>query len=37
MASWIYEEKFLTDMQFLFETSSFTTAHDDDLEHLAQQ
>jgi hypothetical protein len=31
MASWIYDEKFLTSMQFLFETSSFTAAHDDDL------
>jgi hypothetical protein len=37
MASWIYDEKFLTGMQFLFETSSFTAAHDDDLEHPAQQ
>jgi hypothetical protein len=31
MASWIYDEKFSTGMQFLFETSSFTAAHDDDL------
>jgi hypothetical protein len=31
MASWIYDEKFWTGMQFLFRTSSFTTAHDDDL------
>jgi hypothetical protein len=31
MASWIYDEKFLTGMQFLFETSSFTATHDDDL------
>jgi hypothetical protein len=37
MASWIYDEKFLTGMQFLFGTSSFTVAHDDDLEHPAQQ
>jgi hypothetical protein len=32
MASWIYDEKFPTDMQFLFKTSSFTAVHDDDLE-----
>jgi hypothetical protein len=31
MALWIYDEKFSTDMQFLFGTSSFTAAHDDDL------
>jgi hypothetical protein len=31
MASWIYDEKFPTGMQFLFGTSSFTTAHNDDL------
>jgi hypothetical protein len=37
MASWIYDEKFLTTMQFLFGTSSFTAAHDDDLEQQAQQ
>jgi hypothetical protein len=37
MASWIYDEKFLTGMQFLFKTSSFTAADDDDLEQLAQQ
>jgi hypothetical protein len=37
MASWIYDEKFLTAMQFLFGTSSFTVAHDDDLEQQAQQ
>jgi hypothetical protein len=37
MASWIYDEKLSTGMQFLFETSSFTTVHDDDLEHPAQQ
>jgi hypothetical protein len=37
MASWIYDEKFPTGMQFLFGTSSFTAAHDDDLEHPAQQ
>jgi hypothetical protein len=38
MASWIYDEKFSMGMQFLFRTSSFTVAHDDDdLEHPAQQ
>jgi hypothetical protein len=31
MASWIYDEKFPTGMQFLFGTSSFTTAPNDDL------
>jgi hypothetical protein len=37
MATWIYDEKFPTSMQFLFRSSSFTAAHDDDLEHPAQQ
>jgi hypothetical protein len=37
MVSWIYDEKFPMGMQFLFGTSSFTVAHDDDLEHPAQQ
>jgi hypothetical protein len=37
MASWIYDEKFLMGMQFLFGMSSFTAARDNDLEHLAQQ
>jgi hypothetical protein len=31
MASWIYDEKFPTGMQFLFRTSSLIAAHDDDL------
>jgi hypothetical protein len=31
MTSWIYDEKFSTGMQFLFRISSFTAAHDDDL------
>jgi hypothetical protein len=31
MASWIYDEKFSTGMPFLFRTSSFTAAHDDDM------
>jgi hypothetical protein len=37
MASWIYDEKFPMGMQFMFRMSSFTAAHDDDLEHQAQQ
>jgi hypothetical protein len=37
MASWIYYEKFLRDMRFLFGTLSFTTEEDDDLEHPAQE
>jgi hypothetical protein len=31
MASWIYDEKFPTGMQFLFGMSSFTATYDDDL------
>jgi hypothetical protein len=31
-ASWIYYEKFLTDMRFLFRMLSFTVEEDDDLE-----
>jgi hypothetical protein len=37
MTLWIYDDKFLTGMQFLFETLSFTTGEDDDLEHPAQE
>jgi hypothetical protein len=37
MASWIYDEKFLTDMRFLFGMLPFTTGEDDDLEHLTQE
>jgi hypothetical protein len=37
MASWIYDEKFSTGMQFLFGTPSFTVAHDGDLEHQAHE
>jgi hypothetical protein len=37
MTSWIKDEKFSMGMQFLFGTSSFTAAHDDDLEHPTQQ
>jgi hypothetical protein len=37
MAMWIYDEKFLTDMRFLFRTLSFTVGKDDDLERPAQE
>jgi hypothetical protein len=37
MAPWINDEKFLTDMRFLFRTLSFTAGEDDDLEHPAQE
>jgi hypothetical protein len=37
MTLWIYDEKFLMGMQFLFGMSSFTTAHDDNLEHPAHE
>jgi hypothetical protein len=37
MAPWIYDEKFLTGMQFLFRTLPFTAGEYDDLEHLAQE
>jgi hypothetical protein len=37
MAPWIYDEKFLTDMRFLFRTLSFTAGEYDDLEHPAQE
>jgi hypothetical protein len=37
MASWIYDDKCSMSMQFLFKTSSFIAAHNDDLEHPAQQ
>jgi hypothetical protein len=37
MALWIYDEKFLTGMQFLFRTLPFTVGEYDDLEHLAQE
>jgi hypothetical protein len=35
--SWIYYEKFLMDMRFLFRTLSFTTEEDDDLERPTQE
>jgi hypothetical protein len=37
MATWIYDEKFLTGMQFLFETLPFTVGEDNNLEHQAQE
>jgi hypothetical protein len=37
MTSWVYDEKFLTDMQFLFRTLPFIAGEDDDLEHPAQK
>jgi hypothetical protein len=37
MASLTYNKKFSMGMQFLFGMSSFIAAHDDDLEHPAQQ
>jgi hypothetical protein len=37
MAPWVYDEKFLTGMRFLFETLPFTTGEDDDLEHSTRE
>jgi hypothetical protein len=37
MASWIYDEKFLMDMRFLFRMLSFMVKEYDDLEHPAQE
>jgi hypothetical protein len=37
MASWIYDEKFLTGMWFLFEMLPFRTGEDDDIEHPTQE
>jgi hypothetical protein len=37
MVLWVYNENFLTGMQFLFGTLSFTAGEDDDLEHPAQE
>jgi hypothetical protein len=37
MALWVYDKKFLADMQFLFGTLSFTTGEDDNLEHSTQE
>jgi hypothetical protein len=36
-ALWIYYEKFLTNLRFLFRMLPFTTEKDDDLEHSAQE
>jgi hypothetical protein len=37
MAPWIYEEKFLTSMRFMFGTLTFAAGEDDDLEEPAQE
>jgi hypothetical protein len=37
MATWIYDEKFLTGIQFLSGTLSFTAVEDDDLERPTQE
>jgi hypothetical protein len=37
MVTWIYDEKFLTGIQFLSRTPSFTTVEDDDLERPTQE
>jgi hypothetical protein len=37
MVLWIYDEKFLTNVRFLFGTLSFTAEEDDDLEHPTQE
>jgi hypothetical protein len=34
---WVYNKNFLTGMQFLFRTLSFTAREDDNLEHPAQE
>jgi hypothetical protein len=37
MTLWIYDEKFITGMRFLFKMLPFTVGEDDDLEHPAQE
>jgi hypothetical protein len=37
MTMWIYDEKFLTGIQFLFGTLSFMAVEDDDLERPTQE
>jgi hypothetical protein len=37
MTSWIYDEKFLTGMRFMFRKLPFTAGEDDDLGHSAQE
>jgi hypothetical protein len=37
MVMWIYDEKFLMNMRFLFGTLSFTMGEYDDLEHSAEE
>jgi hypothetical protein len=37
MSTWVYEEKFLTSIQFLSGMLSFTVVKDDDLERSTQE
>jgi hypothetical protein len=37
MTLWIYDEKFIMGMRFLFKMLPFTVGEDDDLEHPAQE
>jgi hypothetical protein len=37
MAPWIYDEKFLTGMRFLFGTLPFTVGENNDLDHPTQE
>jgi hypothetical protein len=37
MTLWVYDEKFLIGMQFLFKTLQFTMGEDDNPEHLTQE
>jgi hypothetical protein len=37
MAPWVYNEKFLADVRFLFGTLPFTVEEDDDLERPTQE
>jgi hypothetical protein len=37
MAPWVYDEKFLMGMQFLFRMLSFIVGEDNDLEHPTQE
>jgi hypothetical protein len=37
MTTWVYDEKFLMGMRFLFEMLSFTVREDNDLEHPTQE
>jgi hypothetical protein len=37
MVPWIYDEKFLMSMRFMFRTLTFTMEEDTDLEHMPQE